>query len=180
MRLYENQNLKKLNDRDAQKKLDEIMELLDKHRDDELLPAKYIHFQRQKDYVFLNGQQVVEHLYLFEDFPGFLSGFAQITGIHLSDEKKDGVKKINQSPFLYRNKFLQSLIQAPRPLKGRLFPLLPESIRSAIKKTIFIPAKIKTNELFLSESVRTFIQDYYRDDLKLYEGLAGVNERTIL
>lgn len=180
IRLYVKPNLTELDASEAKMKLDEIMGFLDKHRDDELLPVQYIHFQRQRDYVYFNGEQVVDHLSLFEDFSGFLEDFAKITGIHLADKKRGEPKKINQSPLLYRNKFLRRLVQGPRPFKGKLFPFLPDSVKTAIKKTIYVPAKSKTNELFLSEYVRDFVRDYYRDDLDLYLSLTGGNPGSLL
>ena len=137
-----------------------------KHR----LPPEYIHFQKQIDYIELDGEQIVNSLYTVDDVDKLLEEVGQRVGGSLGQSNQAGglQPRANQS-IVFRNDLLRWVIETARPLSNKVSRLLPEGVKQWVRDQIYIPRDQRMKNLFTADYIQDFIRDYYAEDIALYK-----------
>jgi hypothetical protein len=133
--------------------------------------AGYIHFARQTDFISLNGRRMIRNIHTLEDMAGLGAGLSRITGLTFDPETR---KNTN---FASANK-LMSVLHIARPIYRKLTTLeqREEVLKLLHRWKIQSPDKIYA-EFTKTPMIRSFIDDYYADDIVLYE---AVRAATVL
>ncbi|GHC32489.1 sulfotransferase family 2 domain-containing protein [Aidingimonas halophila] len=156
----------------VKKEVDEaIAYLSNQPKKPHLLPAEYIHFQKQRDYVELNGEWVVDTLYRLDQIPKLFQDVSNRTSgeLTVSDEVSGGAHA-NRS-VVYRNNLMRSLIEPTRPATRVLTRAIPDSVRQKLRNLVYVPRDKRLRDIFESDYVIGFISDYYKEDIKLWNRL---------
>jgi hypothetical protein len=171
------QRLKKYSDKpihmrkadEVRKEIDQCIEFLSaRPKGNELLPPEYIHFQRQVDYVKLDGRPVVDNLYTVENIKDLVADLEDRIGMSLSVREGGDPPKANQS-VVFRNDILREAFGFLHPVTSKVSRFLPGSVKNKVRSYVYVPRDDKLKELFLSKSVKEFVSDYYSEDLALYD-----------
>lgn len=128
------------------------------------VPREYIHFTRQIDYVSLDGRQVVRNLYRMETLDQLV---ADISRFHTMDMALSARK--NEAA-TYNSQGLKVLMRTGGTLARNMLPTKTYRTlrRWARDKTT---TRIKDNrpDLFHSETVQAFCEEFYAPDFPLWE-----------
>lgn len=171
LKMYGNRPIQKCSSDEVRRVIDESIEyLISQPRNEYLLPPEYIHFQKQVDYIQLNGELVVDRIYLVDEVEILLGDLEQVVGKDLLEPEALGVQgaKANVS-VVYRNDLVRYAIEHMRPVTTRLGKILPERTKQRIREGIYIPRDKRMRDLFAQDYVRAFISNYYEDDIRLFE-----------
>jgi hypothetical protein len=134
-----------------------------------LLPAEYIHFQKQVDYIFLDELQVMDAVYTVNEIGALLADLGERIGQDLTDDKREkGVRKDNPT-LVHRNEIMRYLVKGIRPVAKYVYRTLPPGARQKIRTRILVPPDRRLQSLFSSNYVQDFIHDYYCRDLEYWE-----------
>lgn len=137
-------------------------------REQHLLPPEYIHFQKQLDYVELNGMRIVDKLYTVDNVNVLLEDVGRIVGQKLVEHSlQDGGIRRNSS-VVYRNDILRRVIETARPFTNRLVNGLSDRAKQKIRDRVYVPRDKRMTDLFSADNVQQFIRDYYADDILLF------------
>lgn len=132
------------------------------------LPAEYIHFQKQVDYIFLDGEQVVDTLYSVDEVDCLLDDVSERVGYTLGNSYgENGSLRANRS-IVHRNEITRRLVEYTRPVTRLISRALPEAAKNKIRTAVYVPRDERLESLFASDYVKDFIRDYYREDLDLW------------
>jgi hypothetical protein len=146
--------------------------LSDHDAEEALLPHEYIHFQRQADYVYDNGNCLINNVYPVENVHDLLVDAGRILGRRLQPQQDGGWKNPNQS-VVYRHPWVHRLVELARPVATRcLKPILSESVKNWIRHRIYVPRQERFAEVFQSDEIKRFIKDYYQADFELYQAFS--------
>jgi hypothetical protein len=150
-----------------------VVKILSEHDAKEaLLPHQFIHFQRQTDYVYDTGDRLVDNVYTVENVDDLLVDAGRILGRRLQPQQDAGWKNPNQS-VVYRYPWVRRLVEFARPAATRcLKPILPESAQTWVRRRIYVPRQERFAEVFQSDEIKRFIEDYYKADLELYQAFS--------
>lgn len=152
---------------EVRKEIDQCIEFLSaKPKRNGLLPPEYIHFQRQVDYVKLDGRPVVDNLYTVENIKDLVADLENRIGMSLSVRDHGVPPKANQS-VVFRNEMLREIFSLTRPVTKKISQFLPESARQKIRSHVYVPRDARMKELFASQYVKDFVSDYYSEDILL-------------
>lgn len=171
LKMYSSRPIQNCSSDEVQRAIDESIEYLTSQpRNEHLLPPEYIHFQKQVDYIQLNGELVVDRIYLVDEVEILLGDLEQVVGKDLLEPEALGVQgaKANVS-VVYRNDLVRYAIEHMRPVTTRLGKILPERTKQRIREGIYIPRDKRMRDLFAQDYVRAFISNYYEDDIRLFE-----------
>jgi len=154
--------------------IDQVIQfLLNTPRQAYHLPADYIHFQRQVDFVELEGRQVVSALYCIGEVDALMQEVNARIGRHSRDVLDNvGRRQVNRS-VVYRNEVIR-LLATSRPLLRRAYRSLPLRVRKRLRSILYVPSNRRLNSLFSSDYVKGFIESYYGEDLRLYTEMRDV------
>ena len=72
-----------------------------------LLPPEYIHFQRQVDYIWLDGKQIIESIYTIDQIKELFADVESKFGKRLVDSSKHARNRHMNRSVVFRNNFLQ-------------------------------------------------------------------------
>jgi hypothetical protein len=171
LKMYSDRPIRSCSSDEVRRAIDESIEYLtNKPREQCLLPPEYIHFQKQVDYIQLNGESVVDKIYLVDEVDTLLGDLGRIVGKNLLEPETFGAQgaKANVS-VVYKNDLVRHVIESARPVTNRLGKILPENAKQRIRDRIYIPRDKRMRDLFAQEHVQAFITDYYEDDVRLLE-----------
>ncbi|KPQ20037.1 MAG: Sulfotransferase family [Halomonas sp. HL-93] len=183
------QNLNKYSEKPIQKRslqdidlcIREIIDFLsDNGMGQILLPPEYIHFQRQVDFIELEGERVVTSLYAINQVDKLLLDVSRHTGNRLSDFAPDGTMTTANQSKVFRSDLLRRLIESSRPATEKVRNILPEDFKQKIRDQVYVPRDQRMRELFAADHIRAFIRDYYAEDIRLYNGMRGDNRSSLL
>ncbi|MEM6460769.1 MAG: sulfotransferase family 2 domain-containing protein [Pseudomonadota bacterium] len=149
--------------RQLQRKAGRICELLSNH--DSNLPLHLAHFQPQSRYVFLHGRRFVKTIFLLSDYAAIATYTHRTFGsaLHMEEQKQ------NQT-ITYRNNLVaECLVLLRRSVRG--FGLVPDFMKAPFRKVLYREASLEWRENVISGSVEAFIEDYYQEDIRLFEGI---------
>ena len=133
------------------------------------LPPGYIHFQRQRDYIVLDGEPVVDAVYPVERVARLrekLSACLGADGVKLT-ESAPSARQVNAA-LMYRYEGLRRTHRVVAPLMARLRRVLPAPTSRRIDDWMYVHRDEGARSLFDSDHVRDFVSSYYADDLELY------------
>lgn len=136
------------------------------------LPAEYIHFQKQVDYVYLDGVQIVDSLYMVDEIGRLLQDVSVRTGVDFLVEDDGGPKarQANRS-MVYRNESVRRLVDTSRPFARLIYRAFPKAAQQRLKSMIYVHRNSRLDSLFSSEYVTDFIKDYYHEDVMLFHAV---------
>jgi hypothetical protein len=139
---------------------------------DRFCDAGYIHFARQTDFISLDGRAIIGNLHTLEDMAGLGEGLSRLTGLNFDPETR---KNTN---YASPNK-LMSVLHVARPVYRKLTTLEQrESVLKILHRwKIQSPDKIYL-EFTKTPAIRTFIEDYYSDDIALYNSVQAATRAT--
>ena len=134
------------------------------HLRSELFPKyKYVHFTRQVDYIKLNGEKLVDHIYRIQDISRLLSDLHQKTG-----QKIDVLEKGNRS-LAFKFTWLRAPILSARDFSRRILP--PEAYRIAknlVSSIVLEKTPSTIDYVARSKNTEEFINDYYSEDFEIF------------
>lgn len=140
------------------------------------LPPDLIHFQRQVDYVMLDGRQVIGNLYMTSEVDRLLADLAARVGIETLPETDLMSVYAENRTMVYKNHALRVLIEKLRPSPGSpVLSLIPESVKKRIRSTVYTPSGNQFDTVAERIGVDDFIASYYADDLALVERVKAEN-----
>jgi len=130
------------------------------------LPVEYIHFQRQVDYIYLNGNKIIDSVFTIDNLDILLDQFYEYIGCEMPSNEKS--KKNNQS-IVFKNDILRQTIEAVRPFTQFAINHMPKNLKEKLRSKVYVPSAKRHADIFQSSAVTDFIKDYYKDDIKLVE-----------
>lgn len=159
---------------EVEREVDRVMAHLRDVPRGRLLTPDYIHFQPQVDYLFLDGQRVVQSVYRVDQIDRLLKDVSRRVGIDLL--KADGGRvPIENRSITYRNDAVRRVAELGRLVFGPLATGLPEAAKRRVRSYIYAPRDKWLGKSFRRDEVRQFIADYYRDDIAFWNAaLAGI------
>ncbi|MFM9976637.1 MAG: sulfotransferase family 2 domain-containing protein [Sphingomonadaceae bacterium] len=127
------------------------------------LDLAHVHFNRQSDYVFNDGERVVAEVFALDRLEDASAFIEACTGVRLETEARE-----NRTAAL-RFGSLQPIVRALRAPYGALVPLEARNrIRNYLVKT-GVYGDVETRNFAKPGSyLDGFLADYYRDDFSLY------------
>lgn len=147
---------------------DHLLDTVKKHFDNDCnLPYHLVHFNRQRDYVYFQDTQIVNNIFLLDYDVELLRwiNMRMNTG-HVNLPKENFSQK--QSGYLVKT--MQQVAKAtPRPVKTFLKTRANLSLHK-LEKRMARPLDLR-GILKDSNNLMGFVDDYYREDLKLYSAL---------
>lgn len=183
LRMYGEWPIQEMKPHEVRKCIYNILNLLQDHKQSQsYLPYQYIHFQRQTDFIYDEGERLVDGLYTTEGIDVLISDISSRLGTNLSLEDSTEVDRANQTQ-VYRNSFLRGFVEPARKrlislMKPILKPLLPQEKRKALSRAsrewMLSNSNKQLKAIFSADDVREFIQDYYREDIRLYEDVRNL------
>lgn len=136
-----------------------------------LLASEFIHFQKQVDFINLDGERVINKLYLVNEIDDLLTDVGIRFGKSLIEPTLDSGRVSENRSFVYRNNLLHRVLETSRPVATYFANFLPESVKENIRSLVYVPRDQRMNDLFQTEQVRDFIQEYYAGDIAVYDRL---------
>lgn len=125
----------------------------------------YVHFERQVNYIKLDGQKVVGNLYEINDIQSMIRDISSFSGEKL---QKEVGATVNRSEII-NSGFVKYVADKLRPNLGALKEIMPPSIIRLIRSSIYTP--IKSNDIWksLPEDIKSFVLEYYDEDQGVYD-----------
>ncbi|KPP97788.1 sulfotransferase family 2 domain-containing protein [Marinobacter sp. HL-58] len=168
LRMYSDQPIQKRSLDEVRLVIDESIDYLSRQpREGHLLPPEYIHFQKQVDYIQLDGVRVLDTIYTVNEINDLLLDVGRRVGQNLGEPGTEGgVTQANRT-VVFRNDLLRRVIETARPLTDRLGKVLPESVKQQVRERVYVPRDQRMKDLFEADDVQAFVLDYYADDIAL-------------
>ncbi|WP_019568902.1 sulfotransferase family 2 domain-containing protein [Thioalkalivibrio sp. ALMg13-2] len=143
------------------------------------LPLDYIHFQHQRDYIELDGEQVVATVYPVERIHAFVQALKVCVG-HSDPVAVQGesAPRRENAALMYRYEALRRAHGLVAPIMARLRRVLPVSATQGLEATLYVPRDRRARGVFDSHYVRDFVESYYASDLELYHRVAGTSKES--
>jgi len=177
---YGNRPMHKMNLMDVKREISYIIDfLMAQPRHNHLLPAGYIHFQKQHDYIYLNEERIVDKIYPVEKIGDLLGEVGHRVGRSFQTSEGNFSTLGNRS-MVYRNNTVRSVIELTRPVTNLLSKTLPENTKNYLRSKVYVPRDIRMREIFTADYVRDFIRKYYAEDIRLIDGLKKGCQENIL
>jgi len=166
IKMYKGCTLQELSKKEVQKAVDEAISFLDKSRGASLLPPDFIHFQSQNSYIYNGDQRVVDYLYTLDRVSELLARIEEMV-----DEKfvsRSQPSHQNQT-IVYRSALTKNIIILLKPLLSAYMKrFFSERARAAVRSYVYVPGGDKMDKIFRSEYVKSFVAEYYSQDIALF------------
>lgn len=155
-----------------------ISKLIDKIRRADttslLLPFDLIHFQRQGDYLFIDDEQVITHIFPLERCEElFLLSCLRDVGLP-ADSKVASTQSKNDAR-VYRGPAVTMVANLMRRVAPNVAKSLPSSIKQTIRNHLFTERDAVFGEVFECQLVKDFVAEFYDQDARLYSKFAMTN-----
>lgn len=176
LKMYGVRSIQELSISELGEVIDRDIEFLSRHRSRQcLLPSEYIHFQKQSDYVYIARESPISRLFSLENLhllsAELKARFAP--NLAMLGERKWSLNRVNQT-FVFRNDLFRTMYQLSMPARSILRPLVPGKVRQKLRCVSMVPRDERYRDLFRSKNYVSFINDYYSEDIQLYERVKGV------
>ncbi len=128
----------------------------------------YIHFEKQVNYIRLDGEIIVDNLYHIRDIQLMIRDISLLSGEKLRQEE---VTVLNQSRMI-KSGSAKYVIDRLRPNLGRLLKgVMPLSMHRFITDSLYTP--VKGNDIWdaLPRSVKNFVLEYYVEDQSIHDDM---------
>ncbi|MFI9652999.1 sulfotransferase family 2 domain-containing protein [Guyparkeria halopsychrophila] len=167
-------HIKDLSPSDLKSELTRVICDLEKMNDAQtLLPAKYIHFQPQHDYVYHDGRKIIDAVYGLDDLESLFYNINEYLGEGESGyyERSEQRVSVNQS-VVYRFPAMRKLITPASPIvKVMLKPFLSDQKYRSLRSIFYTQQGAALRDLVDSDYVKSFIEDFYQRDFELLASL---------
>lgn len=162
--------IQEISPRSVRLMVDQLLRLLeDYRRPGSYLPYQYIHFQRQVDFVYHEGECLVENVYTIDRVDKMVAEIGARFGTNLAQMDGASASRANETRF-YRNALVRSVVKPAKPiLKICLSPRQWGTLKEVVGKYMFVSSDKSLRSIFNSDYVREFIADYYQDDIRLFQ-----------
>jgi hypothetical protein len=155
-----------LSSREMRSELDDVITALTQGVQ---LNPRYVHFTRQVDFVYFQGQRFIDKLYPLSDLEALYRDIESIIGHPLQRSvSANGVERKNVSRRVYRNELMHRTLSSVRPYVAKCLPM---PIKDSLRPIFFVSPSTRRFTAFESEYVRDFVNNYYAKDIELYEQL---------
>lgn len=172
LKMYSDQPIQSSSLDEVRSVIDESIDYLSRHaRDGCLLPPEYIHFQKQVDYIELEGVRILDTVYTVNGINDLLADVGRRVEQNLVEPGTAGCVTQANRTVVFRNDLLRRMIETARPLTDRLGKVMPESAKQQIRERVYVPRDQRMKDLFEADDVQAFVRDYYTDDIALYRQL---------
>ncbi len=168
LKMYKSLRLTYLSKRRFKVEVEKVIGSLEKHKNSECMPYDLIHFQKQISYIFNGGNQIVENIYTIDNVNSVFVDLSSKTGLEISIKNPSTRKKANASK-AFRNNTLGFLFHLIRPYTAMVLKHSPWNFKGKVSQYMYLKPKEKFHDILSSAYVKDFINDYYRDDIKMYE-----------
>jgi hypothetical protein len=138
----------------------------------QLLPYNYVYFQRQVDYIYLNDERVVKHIYCLNNLDSFFAAIEEKTCVKLPKFKEPVSESVSNRSELYRNDVLKWIDVTMKPVRSLLGSVTPFQVRKMYKQVTKVPTS-STYDAFMNPSVKQCIETYYKKDIELYHKICS-------
>lgn len=142
-------------------------------RDRYLLPPHYIHFQKQTDYINLDGVRIIDRLYTVGKVNALLADVGQLIGQSLVHADEAGHEIAANRSIVFRNDLLRKVIAIMRPVSDLFGKYIPDNMKQKIRNQVYVPRDDRLREIFDSDYIKDFIRDYYAEDIVLHQELTS-------
>lgn len=164
LREFRREDLYALSSAELSRVLDEIMAQMTKTP--VATPAEYAHFTRQADFVYLDGDRIVENLYA----PATLGGLGR-------DLNRYGIRvatnEVTNMTVHYRSRTVKRLIKTGRKVARALLPKpMHRALDSRLRSAVAASSAKSRPAAFSSHTVQDFLKDFYSADFRLWEDMA--------
>jgi len=166
--------IKDLSVRELRDELDSVIHLLKDYSEDySYLPYKYIHFQRQRDFIYDGRERLVDHVYDMSNIETMISDIeGRLTG-GLREGSRTSSATVNET-VVYRGRIARHMYGgAKRVLTPYLSHEARKTLRSGFRNWFHVSRDKKLLDIFYSQSVRGFVEEYYGCDIKVYQDVSG-------
>jgi Sulfotransferase family len=127
------------------------------------LPLEYVHFNRQSDYVFNNGQQIVGRTFALDRIDEASDYIEACTGVRLAADARENRTAALKIP---------ALRPVVRALHKPYAALVPYALRNRVRSELTragIFGDLDMRDLVkIGSPLDAFLRDYYRDDFELF------------
>ena len=124
--------------------------------------AEYIHFSRQIDYVALDGERLVRHVYPVEEMARFGEHLGRVAGVEFDDAKKANVNYALPRDGVF------GLLYRLRPIYIHLTtPAMRRSVLFLLKRFDRKGARTLYDQFRRDPQISAFVESYYADDFAL-------------
>ena len=155
-----------------------ISELIDKiKRADSrsaLLPHDLIHFQRQVDYLFIDDEVVIKHVFPLERCEELFS-LSCLRDAALPTISRAASTQVRNDARVYRGPSVAVVANLMRRFAPSLAKKLPLNAKHAIRKNLFTERDNVFGEVFQEESTLDFLSEFYDQDLWFWSKFATTN-----
>lgn len=130
LRMYSNTPIQKRTEDDINSCIREVIDCLSRQRQEQVvLPPDYIHFQRQVDYIQVDGERIVDSIYTVDQFNQLLADVSRHIGQKLPDAEIEEESKTKNRTIVFRNDLVRHMIEASRPATRQLSKLMSERFK---------------------------------------------------
>lgn len=161
IQMYSGKSVKSMRRNDFVAALDGVIRYLGKGYN--YLDYEYIHFQRQRDYIYDDSEMLLSCLYTTSLLNGMFENLSRRTGEPIIQHKQAG------EGLIYKNKVSGLIVKA---LSKLYVPVIKDVIPNNIERNVKLllmdkPARAYEN-IFNSDGVKDFIKEYYEEDIQIY------------
>jgi hypothetical protein len=168
LKLYGDRPLIQLTEQEVEREIEHAIAHLSGIPRGQLLEQEYVHFQPQVDYLFLDGERIVQSVYAVDQLDMLLADVSRRIGSD-SPQFTDTVSEMANRSMTYRSDRIRRLVQSARPAIRRLAGYLPERAKDRLREFVYVTRDRSLRRLFQADHVRRFIADYYREDIAFWE-----------
>ncbi|XOZ33338.1 sulfotransferase family 2 domain-containing protein [Halomonadaceae bacterium KBTZ08] len=174
LKMYGEKPIQKLTQKGIMLEIDKAIDYLSKSpQHNHQLPAEYIHFQKQSDYVYLNDKPIIESIYTVNELNKLIADINNYTDNDVNLDRSENTQD-NQG-VIHRSIATQFLIETTRPLTRLFSKSLSTSTKKKVRSFIYVARDERLNSLFSSNHVKDFVRDYYKKDIELWENTIKTN-----
>jgi len=139
-----------------------------------LLPHHLIHFQRQVDYLFIDGEVVVNHIFPLELCEELFS-LSCLRDAALPTISTAASTQVKNDARVYRGPAVTIVANLMRRFAPNIAKKLPLNVKHAIRKHLFTERDNVFGEVFQERFIADFISEFYEQDLWFWSKIAATN-----
>ena len=179
--MYGDKPAKQLKRSDIAQAIDEVINYIGAHPDDNLLPYDYIHFQKQYTYVYDRGERLVSCLYSVDQLEKLVADISTFIGEDIAEPDGRGMPR-EQAGVVYRYEVFKYGLSPRLAFMDRLAHRVAKSrLKPLLHKLLYTPSQTRHEDLFGTERVQDFIKTYYAEDIDIYNRVTeslGIQEKS--
>lgn len=169
LKMYNSHSIFELGPKEFRSVIQENIDFLsDQPKFEHLLPVEYAHFQKQIDYLYVNGEKIVKSIYPADDLYQMFTHIEKITGEKLDFRSHRGnTVRTEGKTRVIRNDTLKWVVKLARLLN--LNKYISSNLKHKLLHPISLPRNERMQSIFSEPYVQDFIKNYYREDIALYK-----------